>query len=217
MTFKIIDITKKKEYEKYLYKCLAPMPYRRYRKRHEYLQNAMPKGFHKKIVELNGEIVGQIEYSHAEVSALPIFGNGIFVMNCIWVLRKAKGRNLGKVLLDEVILSSKKENAKGLATVGLENHPSPWLKKDQIGKLGFHVIKSIELRIGHKKKYGGDTFTVYLMWLPMKKNATVPYWDVEKLSKGVTFCLAHPLYHPERVVSEQIFEIVGANEENQRR
>ena len=214
MAFKIIDITKKKEYEKYLYKCLAPMPYRKYRKRHEYLQNAIPKGFHKKIVELNGEIVGQIEYSPSEVSALPISGNDIFVMNCIWILRRAKGRNLGKVLLDEVILSSKKENAKGLATIGLKNHPSPWLKRDQMEKLGFHVIKSIELRISHNKRYRGRIFTVYLMWMPMKKDATMPYWDVEKLSKGVTFCLAHPLYHPESVVSEQIFEIVGTNEEN---
>jgi ribosomal protein S18 acetylase RimI-like enzyme len=214
MTFRIIDITEKKEYEQYLYKCLAPMPYRKYRKRHEYLETAIPKGFHKKIVELRGEIVGQIEYSPAEVSGLPISGDGIFVMNCIWVLRKAKGRNLGKVLLDDVILSLKKKNAEGLATIGLENYPSPWLKRDQMEKLGFHVMKSIELRISHKKKYIGHAFTVYLMWLPMKKDAAMPYWDVEKLLKGVRFCLAHPLYHPESVVPEQIFEIVGTNEKN---
>jgi ribosomal protein S18 acetylase RimI-like enzyme len=214
MPSKIIDITGKKEYEKYLYKCLAPMPCRKYRKRHEYLQNAIPNGFHKKIIELNGDIVGQIEYAPAEVSGLPIYGNGIFVMNCIWILRRAKRCNLGKMLLDDVILSCKKESAEGLATIGLENYPSPWLKRDQMEKLGFKVIKSIELRIGHKKKYRGHIFTVYLMWLPMKKNPTMPNLDIDKLSKGITFCLAHPLYHPENVVSEQIFEIVRTNEGN---
>jgi len=43
----IIDITENSEYERYLYKCLAPMPFRKYRKRREYLEAAIPKGFHK--------------------------------------------------------------------------------------------------------------------------------------------------------------------------
>jgi len=29
-----------------------------------------------------------------------------------------------------------------------------------------------------------------------------------------TFCLAHPLYHPESIKQEQIFEKVGRNEKN---
>jgi len=45
---KIIDITKKFNYEKYLYKCLSPIPFRKYKKRSEYLELAIPKGFHKK-------------------------------------------------------------------------------------------------------------------------------------------------------------------------
>lgn len=215
MAFKIIDITKKKEYEKHLYKCLAPIPYRKYRRRHGYLQNAIPEGFHKKIIEWNDVIVGQIEHSPAEVSGLPISGNGVFVMNCIWILRKAKGHNLGKILLNDVILSLKKENAKGMATIGLENHPSPWLKIEQMKKLGFDVIKSIDLRIKHKKKYRGLTFKVYLMWLPIKKDANMPDWDIKMLQKGVTFCLAHPLYHPKGIKSEEIFKMVRSNEENE--
>ena len=34
---KIIDITGKKWYNEYLYKCLAPMPFRKYKYRQEYL------------------------------------------------------------------------------------------------------------------------------------------------------------------------------------
>jgi ribosomal protein S18 acetylase RimI-like enzyme len=132
MKYKIINITKKKEYKKYLYKCLAPMPYRRYRNRYEYLQKAIPNGFCKKILEYRDDIIGQIEYSPAEVSGLPISGDGIFVMNCIWVLRKAKGHNFGRILLNNAIQSINKENTIGIATLALENHPSPWLKKNQI-------------------------------------------------------------------------------------
>lgn len=81
----IIDITEKCEYEVYLYKCLSPLPFRKYRKRHEYLEAAIPKGFHKKLLIFNGEVVGQIEYAPAEASGYPIMGDDVVVMNCIWV------------------------------------------------------------------------------------------------------------------------------------
>jgi len=92
----IIDIIKKSEYEKYLYKCLAPMPFRKYKKRHNYLETAVPKGFHKKLLIFDGKVVGQIEYAPVEVSGYPVMGDNIIVMNCMWVLRRAKGHNFGK-------------------------------------------------------------------------------------------------------------------------
>lgn len=58
----IIDITKKSEHERYLYRCLAPMPFRKYKKRHDYLEVAIRKGFTKKILIFNLKVVGQIEY-----------------------------------------------------------------------------------------------------------------------------------------------------------
>lgn len=108
------------------------MPYRKYRNRYEYLQRVITNGFCKKILEYRGDIIGQIEYLPAEVSEPPISGDGIFVMNCIWVLRKAKGHNFGRILLNNAIQSINKENAIGIATIALKNHPSPWLKKNQI-------------------------------------------------------------------------------------
>jgi hypothetical protein len=44
-------------------------------------------------------------------------------MNCIWVLRKAKGHNLGKRLLQDMIKNEK--DAAGFATIALEDHWSP--------------------------------------------------------------------------------------------
>jgi hypothetical protein len=91
---KIVDITEKATYEKYLYKCLAPMPFRKCKRRHEYLTNAIPRGFRKKLLIFNGDIVGTIEYAPAQVSGCPIEDHKVIVMNCILVLRRAKGHHL---------------------------------------------------------------------------------------------------------------------------
>ena len=130
---KIIDITEVSEYKKYVYRCLVG-PFRRYKKRQEYLEKAILKGFHKKLLIFDGEIVGQIEYAPAEVSYYPIMGDNIMVMNCIWVLRKAKGHKFGKRLLEDMIKSER--DTAGFATITLENHWSPWFMKWQMEKLG---------------------------------------------------------------------------------
>ena len=191
----IIDITEDPEYEVYIYKCLSPTPFRKYRRRHEYLEAAIPKGFHKKLLIFNGEVVGQIEYAPTEASGYPIMGENVIVMNCIWVLRKAKGHNLGKRLLMDMMESER--NAVGFATIALENHWSPWLKKWQMEKLGFKPLNSV--KVMHKTKHKGQCFKIYLMWLPKTKNANPPTWNESQLLEGVDFCLAHPLYHPEKL------------------
>ncbi|TET90553.1 MAG: hypothetical protein E3J35_05610 [Methanomassiliicoccales archaeon] len=178
------------------------MPSRKYRRRAQYLERAVPKGFRKKIMFLKGDAIGQIEYAPAEASGLPISGNGIIVMNCIWVLRRAKGHNLGRTLLADSI--HRERNATGFATIALENHPSPWMKKDQIERLGFVSIDSVELR--HRVKHKEIPFKVHLMWLPLKERAQKPAWNIESLLEGVTFCMAHPLYNPESLGIRRIFE-----------
>jgi len=191
---KIADITKNKRYERYLYRCLAPIPFRKYSSRQKYLENAVPKGFHKKLLIFNGKIVGQIEYAPAGVSYYPVTGENIIVMNCIWVLRKAKGHNLGKQLLKD--MRESEENANSFATIGLENHWSPWFKRWQMEKLGFTSLDSIA--VTHKTKHKEQSFKIHLMWLPATENARPPTWDKKELLKGVSFCLAHPLYCPQR-------------------
>lgn len=129
---KIIDITEVSEYEKYVYRCLVG-PFRRYKKRQEYLEKAIPKGVHKKLLILDGEIVGQIEYAPTEVSYCPIIGDNIIVMNCIWVLRKAKGHNFGKLLLQDMIKSER--DAAGFATITLERPLEPMVYEMANGKV----------------------------------------------------------------------------------
>lgn len=189
---RIIDITRSREWQKYLYKCLAPMPYRKYSNRQEYLQKAIPEGFHKKILTIDGEVVGSIEYAPAPASGYPITGDNLIVMNCVWVLRKAKGRNFGKLLVEDM---TKSEGATGgFATIALENHWSPWFRKNQIEKLGFKPLGSF--RVTHKTKHKDQSFKVYLMWMPATETSKPPTWNKQQLLRGETFCIAHPLYRP---------------------
>jgi hypothetical protein len=123
-------------------------------------------------------------------------------MNCIWVLRRAKGHSFGKQLMNDMIESEK--NSVGFATIALENHWSGWMKKDQIEKLGFKAIDSI--RLAHETKHIGKAFTAYLMWLPTAKSARPPRWNTSKLREGINFCMGYPLYHPESLNRKEIFK-----------
>lgn len=123
----IVDATLNSEYEGYLYRCLFHTRRdaygRRFQRRRgtfydyrdEYLRQAIPKGFHKKILFFNEDHVGTIEYAPAEGSGLPIIGDNIVVMNCVWVHRKAQGHKFGKQLLKNMMESEKK--ASGFATI----------------------------------------------------------------------------------------------------
>jgi hypothetical protein len=191
---KVIDITGKKGYDKYLYKCLAPMPFRRYKYRQEYLEKAISTGLRKKLLIVNGAVVGTIEYGPPESCGYPISGEHVIVMNCVWVLRRAKMRGYGRSLVEQMVKSERK--AAGFATIALENHWSPWFKKDQIERLGFHSVDSID--VVHKRKHKDHVFKVHLMWMPTAQRAKAPSWNKQELLQGETFCMAHPLYRPRK-------------------
>ena len=180
--------------------CISPIPFRRYRKRQRYLEAAIPKGFRKDMLFLNGSTVGQIEYAPAEASGLPIYGQSIHVSNCIWVLRKAKGYGFGRLLLNHAIGQAGDTNS--LATIGLVGRS--WLKKEHMEYLGFKAIDSFKMR--QKTRHVGECFEAHLMWLPLRGDAEPPRWEKEKLLEGVDFCIAHLLCHPESLQMRQIYE-----------
>ncbi len=203
MRIEIVDITRARQYEKLLYRCLAPMPFRKYRTRTEYLQGAIPKGFRKKILLLEGNIVGQIEYAPIEASGYPIFGKNMIVLHCLWVLRKAKGHHLGQQLIEAMIHDN--TATKAFVTIGLTNHWSPWLKKEHMELYNFTSIDSIN--VSHKTKHKDQCFTIHLMWRPTPSAHQRPTWNSSHLLKGVTFCMAHPLYHPQHLQMKEILQI----------
>ena len=199
---RITDITEADGFRNYLYKCIVGPPSKSYGKRIEYLHKAIPRGFHKKLLVWNEQVVGQIEYSPATVSYYPIMGKNIVVLNCIWVLRKAEGHHFGRQLLEDMIKSEK--DASGFATLALENHWTPWFRKEQMEKLGFKPLNSIT--VTHKAKHKERVFRIHLMWMPINKKAKPPTWNPQKLLEGITSCIAHPLYHPRTYESKRIFE-----------
>lgn len=78
------------------------------------------------------------------------------------------------------------------------------MKKELMEKFGFKSVKSVEVM--HKTKHGGECFKIHLMWLPATEDAKPPTWDEQKLLEGVDFCMAHPLYHPQKLKLNEILE-----------
>jgi hypothetical protein len=197
----IVDAIDDPKYEQLLYRCLIrrkakwiPVKNREnYEEnlRYRYLKDVVPKGFHFKVLFHDGDYVAMVEYAPAEFSGYPITGDGVVVMNCVWVLRKYGGNDYGRVLVRDMMDSERE--ASGFATIGLENQWTGWLTKKQMEVLGFESVRSIEL--AHKMKHRGRRFTLHLMWLPAKGEAEPPTWDESKLLEGYYVCDSHPLYH----------------------
>ncbi len=201
---KIVDVVQSQEHEKHLYTCLDSFTRaRRYKKRVRYLEDAVEKGLRKEIILMDGDAVGMIEYAPAEASAYPIRGAGVWVMNCVWVLRRAKGRGLGKKLMRRMLETYGSEASR--VPRPLEGHHSPWLRLGHMEYLGFRSIDSRRMR--HKVKRPEVCFRVHLMWMPLRDGAEPPAMDWDALLRGVDFCIAHPLYHAESLGLEEVFEV----------
>ena len=200
----IVDVTFDPNLERFLYGCLVSLRPRKYRRRREYLEAAIPNGFRKKILIFEGKVVGTIEYAPPEAAGYPIQGKNIIVINCIWVLRRAKGHHLGTRLIEDVMQCE--PSASGFGTIALEDHRSPWFKKRQIERLGFKSIDSI--RVTNRRKNADRSFTIHLMWLPRHKDAEPPTWDGKRLLEGEYFCRAHPFYHPQTYEPKEVLEEV---------
>ena len=74
----------------------------------------------KKLLVVDGGVVGTRGYGPAESCGYPISGEHVIVMNCVWVLRKARMHGFGRLLLEHMVKSER--NADGFATIATENH-----------------------------------------------------------------------------------------------
>jgi len=194
----IVDVTDRPEYEHLLIGCIF---HRRKkvsiedlrkerRERVKYLESAILQGLRMKILFWRGDYVGMVEYGPPGASGLPIVGDNIVVMNCIWVQRRARGRRFGKLLLDSMVKAE--EQASGFATLALEDYWMMWMHRWMMEHLGFRSVRSVKLK--HKTYHKERCFTAHLMWLPVDEDAPLPAWDESRLLCGVDFCSFHPLY-----------------------
>jgi hypothetical protein len=180
--FSVVDAVRSPGHEEHLYGCLPPFTRsRRYRKRLRYVEEAAPRGLRKMVVLSGGDAVGQIEYAPAAASAYPVIDADVWVMNCVWVLSRAKGHGLGKELVRGMLDAI--GEASGVATIGLSGHWSPWLRRGHMEHLGFTSAETRLMR--HRVKRPETSFEVHLMWMPIEIGAHHPRMDWDRLSMGV--------------------------------
>ncbi|MCD6479919.1 hypothetical protein J7L65_03960 [Candidatus Bathyarchaeota archaeon] len=196
----IMDVVGRAEFERFLWRCISPMPYRRYRRRGEYLERAIPSEKGDSIPPRRCRRPDRV--CAAGGLGLPDKWRGIWVMNCIWVLRRAGGRGLGRMLMNRMLRNI--GEAAGVATIALEGHHSPWLKLRQMEYLGFKSIDHRRLR--HRVKRRDVCLTLHLMWMPLRPGAKPPEMDWAEMLRRVDFCLAHPLYRAESWSLDVVYE-----------
>jgi hypothetical protein len=113
----------------------------------------------KKLLIVDGAVVGTIECGPAESCGHSMGGEHVIVMNCVWVLRKAKMRGFGRLVVEQMVNSER--SADGFAMMASENHWSPWFRRDEIERLGF---RSVDLMgCGAEDKTWGHISKVHLM------------------------------------------------------
>lgn len=194
----IVDVTDDPKYRRLQIGCLfhekrqAPLQQlcQSEKERVAYLRAAIPRGLRTKILFSRGDQVGMIEYGPPDAAGLPILGENIVVMNCIWVHRRVQGQHFGRLLMND--MKASEPRAAGFATFGLENYWMMWMRKGMMEQLGFRSIKSVALK--HKVYKKGRCFTMHLMWLPVTETARPPDWNETRLLYGVACCQHHPLY-----------------------
>jgi len=194
----IVDVTDNPKYRRLQVGCIfherkeTPLQqlYQLEKERVTYLRAAVPRGLHTKILFWRGDQVGMIEYGPPDAAGLPILGDNIIVINCVWVHRRAQGQHFGRLLMND--MKTSEPRAAGFATIGLENYWMIWMRRAMMEQLGFRSIKSVTLK--HKVYKKGRCFTMHLMWLPATGTAKPPDWDQAQLLCGVGCCQHHPLY-----------------------
>jgi uncharacterized protein YciI/ribosomal protein S18 acetylase RimI-like enzyme len=155
--------------------------------RREYLRRVQGRGLQKLLLvhSRGGEkVAGQIEYAPAEVSALPIQGERLTVINCIWVLDACSGLGGGSMLLAGC---AERVDSESLATVAF-NATLPWLGKGFFIRQGFTILDQAETG----RFFGNTPIVAYLLWRPLREGASPPTWDRTRLAQGINHCPGYP-------------------------
>lgn len=89
-----------------------------HRRKCDWLCKRFTEGLRFKILQVDGEDVGMIEYVPGEYAWRPIEADGYMVIHCIMVQKKKyKGKGYGKLLLDECVRDARQAGMQGVAVV----------------------------------------------------------------------------------------------------
>lgn len=186
MYYEVVDAAQSEEHEETLMRCFAPKqiaaddPVRS-----NYLRLSRGRGLRKLLLRHEGDVIGQIEIASPQVSALPVEGEGVAVIHCLWVVDAYAGLDAGRQLL--AAGANADPNTDSLATIAY-NSELAWLPRSFFARNGFITIDQIDTG-----RFFGDTqITAYLMWRPLREGAGRPSWDRARLVEGVEYCPAYP-------------------------
>ncbi len=86
-----------------------------YQRKLQWLKNRLAEGMRIKLLKLPER--GFIEYMPAEYAWRPVKADGYFLIHCLWVVGKSKGKGFGEILLDACLEDAEGSGAKGVAMV----------------------------------------------------------------------------------------------------
>ena len=201
-SFRIVEATSESSYADFLVTCFLPdeMPPGD-PVRSDYLRRAGQCGLRKLLLLNDDEVAGQLEFAPPGVCGLPIEGEELAVIHCLWVTDAFTGLGGGQLLLASCAEIS---GAQGLATIGY-NTSLPWLPKSFFEKHGFTIIDQAETG-----RFSGNTpIVASLLWRPLVPEAKRPTWDRAALLEGVSFCAHYPWMSGKLLYRGQHFDYHG--------
>lgn len=88
-----------------------------HRRKCEWLRQRFTEGLRFKVLQVDGEDAGMIEYAPGEHAWRPVEAEGYMVIHCIMLRKKHKGRGYGKLLLGDCIQDAQEAGMHGVVAV----------------------------------------------------------------------------------------------------
>lgn len=201
-SFRVVDAAADARFAKLLETCLpaAEIPPGD-AVRADFLRRVGGRGHRKLLLLHEDKVAGQIELAPPEASGLPITGDGVVVIHCLWVSDAYSGLDGGQLLLAACAETTK---AASLATIAF-NATLPWMSRSYFEAQGFAVID----QAATGRFCGSTPIVAYLLWRPLLPDVPAPSWDRSALAEGVSFCPRYPWLAGKRLYWGDRYDYVG--------
>ncbi len=88
------------------------------RRRLAWLQSMHAKGLRTKVALVDGKHAGFLYAMPIEICPTMLLGRDLLMFPCLWVIKEAKSKGVGKALLGEAELEAHRQRTKGITTMG---------------------------------------------------------------------------------------------------
>ncbi len=201
-SFRVIDAESDPRFARILETCLPAAELERGDPvRSDFLRRAAGRGLKKLLLLHEDKIAGQLEHAPPEASGLPVSGEGVRVVHCLWVSDAYSGLDGGQLLL---AACSEQTKAASLATIAY-NATLPWMSRAYFERQGFAVID----QAATGRFYHSTPIVAYLLWHPLLPDAPAPRWDRAQLAEGLAFCPRYPWLAGKRLYWGKDYDYYG--------